>query len=138
MTIYPAEVIVGFRLPPIEISPITRTTLALFAGASGDHNPIHLDLDVARSAGLDDVFAQGMLSMAYLGRLLTSWVRQEAIRSFEVRFEAITPVHATPRLAGRITSVDVVDGERRATITLAVELIDGTVTVTGTAVVAIG
>ena len=41
-----------------------RATLALFAGASGDHNPIHIDLDVARSAGLDDVFAHGMLSMA--------------------------------------------------------------------------
>ena len=53
--------------------------------------------------------------MAYLGRLLTDWVPQERIRSFEVRFAAITPVHAVPRLTGRVTSIDVVDGERRAT-----------------------
>ena len=66
-----AGVIAGTELPPLVVDPISRTTLALFAGASGDHNPIHIDLDVARSAGLDDVFAQGMLSMAYLGRLLT-------------------------------------------------------------------
>ena len=78
------------------VAPISRTTLALYAGASGDHNPIHIDLDVARSAGLDDVFAHGMLSMAYLGRLLTGWVPQERIRSFQVRFAAITPVHGQP------------------------------------------
>ncbi len=65
-------------LPPLIVDQISRTTLALFAGASGDHNPIHIDLDVARSAGLDDVFAQGMLSMAYLGRLLTDWVPRSA------------------------------------------------------------
>ncbi|HEY3709529.1 MAG TPA: MaoC/PaaZ C-terminal domain-containing protein [Amycolatopsis sp.] len=79
---------VGTELPPLKVPPISRTTLALFAGASGDHNPIHLDLDVARSAGLEDVFAHGMLSMAYLGRLLTDWVPQERIRSFAVRFAA--------------------------------------------------
>ncbi len=89
--------------------------------------------------GLDDVFAQGMLSMAYLGRLLTGWAPQEALRSFEVRFVAITPVHGEPRLVGprrrRSTSIE---GERRATIDLTVALADGTPTLTGTAVIAIG
>lgn len=59
---------VGTELPALEIEKITRTTLALFGGASGDHNPMHIDIDVAKSAGLEDVFAHGMLSMAYLGR----------------------------------------------------------------------
>ena len=43
---------------------ITRTTLALYAGASGDHNPMHIDIDFAKKAGFPDVFAQGMLVMA--------------------------------------------------------------------------
>ena len=60
-------------IPPLELPPISRTTLALYAGASGDHNPIHIDLDFARSAGLEDVFVHGMLSMAYLGRMLTKY-----------------------------------------------------------------
>ena len=34
---------VGDTLPPLTLAPINRTTLALFAGASGDHNPIHID-----------------------------------------------------------------------------------------------
>ncbi len=42
--------------------PVDRTTLALFAGASGDHNPIHIDIDFARRAGMPDVFAHGMLA----------------------------------------------------------------------------
>jgi acyl dehydratase len=132
-----ATVEVGTELPPLTLPPVSRTTLALFAGASGDHNPIHLDIDVARSAGLDDVFAQGMLSMAYLGMLLTGWVAQEDIRSFEVRFAAITPVHAVPTCAGRVAAVEVVDGERRATLDLTVTLADGTTTLTGSAVVAV-
>ncbi|MDA8369190.1 MAG: MaoC family dehydratase [Nocardiopsaceae bacterium] len=128
---------VGTELPPLRIPPITRTTLALFAGASGDHNPIHIDIDVARSAGMEDVFAHGMLSMAYLGRLLTEWVPQERIRSYSVRFSAITPVHAEPTCSGRVTSIDSVHGERRATLDLTVELADGTTTLLGEAVIAL-
>jgi acyl dehydratase len=132
-----ATVSVGTELPTLELSPISRTTLALFAGASGDHNPIHLDLDVAQSAGLPDVFAQGMLSMAYLGRLLTDWVPQERIRSFEVRFAAITPVHAQPTCRGTVTAIEAVDGSTLATVDISVVLSDGTLTLSGHAVVEI-
>ncbi len=121
----------GDDLPALSIPPISRTTLALFAGASGDHNPIHIDLDVARSAGLDDVFAHGMLSMAYLGRLLTGWVPQFRIRGFTARFVAITPLHAQPTCHGTVRSVD--DGT--VVLDLAVRLADGTTTVTGCAVI---
>jgi acyl dehydratase len=121
----------GTELPPLAVDPISRATLALFAGASGDHNPLHIDLDVARSAGLDDVFAHGMLSMAYLGRLLTGWVPQQRLRSWRVRFAAITPIHAQPTCTGRVLSVT--DG--LATLELEVTLPDGTVTLTGDAVV---
>ncbi len=83
---------VGDPLPPLLLPPVTRTTLALFAGASGDHNPIHIDIDFARAAGMPDVFAHGMLSMAWLGRLLTTWAPQQALREFDVRFSAMTRV----------------------------------------------
>ena len=128
---------VGTVLPALSAEPISRTTLALFAGASGDGNPIHIDLDVARSAGLDDVFAHGMLSMAYLGRLLTDAFPQQQLRSWKVRFAAITPVHAQPVCTGQITSIDQSAGERLATIDLRVTLADGTQTLVGQAVVAL-
>ena len=131
------SIAVGTELPPLQVGPISRLTLALFAGASGDHNPMHVDLDAAKSVGLSDVFAHGMLSMAYLGRLLTNWVPQERIRSYRVRFAAITPVHGEPSCTGRVTHIEDVDGERRATVELAVTLADGTTTLTGDAVVAV-
>lgn len=131
------DIAIGTELPALRIRAISRTTLALFAGASGDHNPMHIDIDVAKSAGLDDVFCHGMLSMAYLGRLLTDWVAPEDIRSYRVRFASITPLHAKPTCHGKVTSIDDVDGERRATLELAVLLEDGTVTLTGDAVVAL-
>jgi acyl dehydratase len=131
------DIRVGTELPTLEINPISRTTLALFAGASGDHNPMHIDIDVAKSAGLDDVFAHGMLSMAYLGRLLTDWVDPQAIRSYRVRFAAITPLHGKPTATGTVTAIDAVDGERRATLNLTVTLDDGTITLIGDAVVAL-
>jgi acyl dehydratase len=127
----------GSRLDELTVPPISRHTLALFAGASGDHNPIHIDLDVARSAGLDDVFAHGMLSMAYLARLLTDNFPLERLRSYQVRFAAITPVHGRPTCQAVVTGVDDVDGERVATLDLTVTLADGTVTLTGEATVAL-
>lgn len=128
---------VGESVATLQIPPITRTTLALFAGASGDHNSIHIDIDAAKSAGLDDVFAQGMLSMAYLARLLTNNFAQQQIRSYRVRFAAITPILGQPQCHATVTSIGDVDGERRATLDLRVTLPDGTVTLTGDAVIAV-
>jgi acyl dehydratase len=127
----------GAEFEPLVVAPVSRTTLALFAGASGDHNPIHIDLDVARSAGLDDVFAHGMLSMAFLARLITDNVPVERLRSYSVRFLSITPVLAEPTCTGRVAGVEEIDGERCARLELSVTLSDGTQTIVGEAVVAL-
>lgn len=115
----------------LELPKISRTTLALYAGASGDHNPMHIDIDVAKSAGMDDVFAHGMLNMAYLGRLLTANFPQDRIRSFAVRFTSITPLHGRPTATATVTKVE--DGLSHLNLTMALE--DGTVTLAGTAVI---
>ena len=96
------EVQVGDVLPTLDLPPISRTTLALFAGASGDHNPIHIDTDFARKAGMPDVFAHGMLGMAWLGRLLTNWAPQSRLRRFDVRFQGITHLANAISCTGRV------------------------------------
>ncbi|MGW5861609.1 MaoC/PaaZ C-terminal domain-containing protein [Streptomyces sp. NPDC055239] len=131
------QVTVGTELPPLELPEISRTTLALFAGASGDLHPVHIDLDAARDAGFDDVFAHGMLSMAYLGRLLTGWTEQSRIRGYGVRFTAMTPVRSRPTCRGLITAVQETDGEHIATIAVTVTLADGTTTLRGEATIAL-
>jgi acyl dehydratase len=127
------DVEVGHELPPLVLTPVDRTTLALFAGASGDHNPIHVDPEHARRLGYDDVFAHGMLSMAWLGRLLTGWVPPERLLSYGVRFTARTPVHAMPTCTGVVSAVE--DGV--ATIDVRVVIDTGEVTLSGTARVAL-
>ena len=39
---------VGDNLPEITFGPYTRKLLALYGGASGDHNAVHIDTDFAR------------------------------------------------------------------------------------------
>ena len=126
----------GTELPTVEVGPVTRTMLALFAAASGDHNPIHIDTDFAHAAGFEDVFAHGMVSMGYLGRALATWFPQEQIREFGGRFKRRTPVHARPRCHGRVEEILAADGERRARVALWVEIDDKGPTIIGSAVVA--
>ncbi len=131
------SVSVGDALPPLALPPLTRATLALYAGASGDHNPIHIDVDYARAAGMPDVFAHGMLSMAWLGRLLTNWTPQRNLREFSVRFSAMTQVGERIVCTGRVTEKLVKNGERLVRIGLATANEAGEVKVSGDAVVAL-
>ncbi|RZL89441.1 MAG: dehydratase [Variovorax sp.] len=128
---------VGDTLPPLELAPINRTTLALFAGASGDHNQIHIDLDYARKAGMADVFAHGMLSMAYLGRLLTQWVDQRQLRQFGVRFTGITHLGHKITCTGKIVEKFEADGEERAKVEIQTTNQYGETKILGDAVVAL-
>lgn len=125
------DVTVGTDLPTLRVPAISRKTLALFAGASGDHQPSHLDIDAARAKGREDVIAHGMLVMAYLSRVLTDFVAQPRIRSLATRFVAVTPVHAEPVCTGRITAIE--DGV--ASIELAAHLADGKLVARGEATV---
>ena len=93
---------VGDEIPALKIPPVSRHTLALYCGASGDHNPIHVDLDYAKSAGLDDVIAHGMLSAGYLARMLTDWVPQSSIRSINNRFTSMTHIGDSVTCTGRV------------------------------------
>ncbi|MBO9474497.1 MaoC family dehydratase [Shimia sp. R10_1] len=133
MSITPTTAKVGDTLPPLTFGPISRTTLALYAGASGDHNPIHIDLDFARNAGMDDVFAHGMLSMAQLGRLVTNWAGQDRLRGLSSRFTAITPVGATVTCTGTVTNRFEQHGRVLLTLKLAAHIDDGTQTLRGEA-----
>lgn len=127
----------GATLPPLELPPLTRHTLALYCGASGDHNPIHVDIDFAHSAGLRDVIAHGMLSAAWVGRLLTNWVPQAAIRSLDVRFAAMTEPGERITCTGRVTETFTdVDGARCVRLALATANQDGVTKLGGEAVVA--
>lgn len=135
MTITPHTATAGDTLPTVTFGPITRTTLALYAGASGDHNPIHIDLDFAKKAGLQDVFAHGMLSMAQLGRVATNWAGTDRLRGLSSRFTALTPVGATVTCTGRVVERFEKDGAPMLRIALTATIDDGTQTLRGEALI---
>lgn len=131
------QIKVGDCLPPLTLSPINRTTLALFAGASGDHNAIHIDTDYARKAGMPDVFAHGMLSMAYLGRLLTQWVDQRQLREFGVRFLGITHLGHQVTCTGTVVERFETNGEQRIEVQISTCNQYGESKIVGDAVIAL-
>lgn len=131
------QVSVGDTLPELRLEPISRATLAYFAGASGDTNPIHIDIDFARRAGMPDVFVHGMLGMAYLGRLLTQWVPQGALRSFGVRFMAITQLGNQPVLTAKVVEKLEQDGEKLLRLEAQMADQNGEVKILGNALVAV-
>ncbi len=137
MTFDTQKLAVGDAMPVLQLPPISRTTLALFAGASGDHNPIHIDIDFAQKAGMKDVFAHGMLSMAYLARALTEWVPQRRILSYGVRFAAITQLGDRVQCSGKVVEKLTHAGRPCARIELTAAKRSGEVTLAGEALVAL-
>lgn len=130
-----STIVINTVIPALELPPISRTTLALYAGASGDHNPIHIDLDFAKAAGLEDVFAHGMLSMAYLGRMLTNWQPQAKLLSFSSRFLTITQVHEAVICSGKVVNISENGGRQLASCEIYVTKHTGEITVAGEAVI---
>ncbi|MFK0087345.1 MaoC family dehydratase [Pseudomonas sp. NPDC090755] len=128
---------VGDQIPLLTLQPINRTTLALYCGASGDHNPIHIDIDFARKARMPDVFAHGMLSAAYLGRLLTNWVPQAQLRSLSIRFTGITQLGHAPACRAIVSEKFEADGEQRVRLHLQCSNQYGEEKLVGDAVVAL-
>ena len=131
------QVHVGDTLPEHVSGEITRHVLALYCGASGDHNPMHVDIDFAKRFGMPDVFAHGMLSMAFLAQLLTKWVPQDRIRHWGVRFTAITPVHAKVICSGKVVEKFEADGEKRVRLEINAKTDTGLHTLAGDAVIAL-
>jgi len=125
--------IVGERIVHKSFPSITRHRLALYCGASGDHNPIHIDTDFARAAGMADVVAHGMLSMAWVGRLLTNWAPQRELREFSVRFTELTHVGERIVCTGRVAEKLQRNGDRLVRVAVATANEEGEVKVAGDA-----
>lgn len=80
---------VGEGVPALVKEPVSKVQLLKYAGASGDYNLIHTDVETARAVGLGEVIAHGMLSMGFLGQFLTDLAGPANVRRLSVRFAAM-------------------------------------------------
>ncbi|WP_147531642.1 MaoC/PaaZ C-terminal domain-containing protein [Bacillus marasmi] len=100
-------------LQSLEKPAITHSQLVRYAGASGDFNPIHTVVPVAKQAGLGDVISHGMLVMGFAGQALTQWFPRADLRDFKVRFVNMTHPGEKLTVTGQITDEIERDGESR-------------------------
>ena len=95
---------------PTQTYTVTRADLVRYAAASGDHNPIHQDEEVARSVGLPGVIAHGMYTMALAARAVSTWYPDAEVVSFGCKFTnpVVVPADAgvDVEVAGEATEAD--------------------------------
>jgi acyl dehydratase len=101
-----ADVEVGSEIPA-QTYQIDRANLVMYAGASGDFNPIHWRESFAKAVGLPDVIAHGMYTMAQGGRFVTDWAGDPgAVVDYGVRFSSPVVVPdeggATLEISGKV------------------------------------
>jgi acyl dehydratase len=90
----------------LQLDAITAVDLALYAAASGDLNPLHLDADVACAAGFDRPIAHGMRTMACAGRLFTARFGPTSLRALNTRFTGSAQLGDVLMLRATLTETD--------------------------------
>ncbi len=94
-----------------EIAPLSRTVtqeqINAYADASGDHNPIHVDPEFARSVGLPGTIAHGFLDMAILTEAVARWAGgYDPVASLACRFSKPLLPGETVTCTGRVVEID--------------------------------
>ena len=109
---------VGTTIPSHQFD-IDRALLKQYADASGDQNPIHQDEAFAKSVGLADVIAHGMLTMALAGKYISDWAGgPQNVKEFSARFTkpVIVPAGTSVDLTVFATVLEVVGNSVRLEI----------------------
>ena len=127
----------GSELPTLVKRPTTRQ-LVMWAGASGDYNPIHYDQDFAKGRGLPGVIVQGQLVGSFLGQLATDWMGERGtLRKFNCSYKGMNYPGEVITCKGVVTQKYTEADENRVKLRLWAEKADGEKTVTGQAVVSL-
>lgn len=86
---YWSELRVGDDLPPLTKPAVDRVQIVRYAASAGDFNRLHLDEPYSHQLGFPGLFSPGMLPMAFIGQLLTAWLRRGHVRKLSARFVKI-------------------------------------------------
>lgn len=109
MALKASELKVGDTFEERLVEDLKRTQIVMYAGASGDYNPVHTDeVFTTKVAGYPSVFAHGMLTMGMTGKLLTNVVGDGRLAEYGVRFTS--QVFPGDTLDAKATVTAVADG----------------------------
>ena len=122
---------------PVFTHELTRTDLVMYAGASGDFNPMHTDEVKAKEAGLPSVFGHGMFSAGFLATALTNYVGIGNLKRYKVRFAKQTWPGEIFTTQIKVTGKRKEDGDNLVDLECALLNGDGEVKVQGEATAAL-
>ena len=110
--------VTGQELAP-KTYKINRALLKQYADASGDQNPIHQDEAFAKSVGLPDVIAHGMLTMALAGKYLSDLNGSQSVLEFSAKFikPVVVPANKDVELIVSAKVGEIADGIAKIEIT---------------------
>ena len=134
MSVKASDIKVGDSREEVIVDDLTRTQLVMYAGASGDYNPLHTDDKFTKEvAGYPGVFAHGMLTMGMTGRVLTDWVGDGRLTKYGVRFSKQVWPGDTLTATATVDAVREEGGVHYADVSITTVNQDGTTVVSGTA-----
>jgi acyl dehydratase len=96
----------GDEIPKLQVTPDKYLTVR-YAGASGDHNPIHIDEEFARQVGLPGRILHGLWTMAQVARAQTEAAGGPgALKRLEVQFRGMGLPERELTVTGTVRSAD--------------------------------
>jgi len=101
----------GDSLPSV-VKHITQEEINLYAEASGDFNPIHIDVSFAAQTPLGGTIAHGMLILAYVSEMMTAAFGENWLSGgkLSVRFKAPARPKDIVTIFGKIDSIEHKEG----------------------------
>ena len=123
MALKASQLKVGETHEEIVVDDLKRTQIVMYAGASGDYNPIHTDeVFATKVSGYPSVFAHGMLTMGLTGKMLTNYVGDGRLLSFGLRF--VSQVWPGDTLTARATVSGVREQDGKHIVDLALSTVN--------------
>ncbi len=135
MALKASDLSVGDEHQEVVVDNLSRTQIVMYAGASGDYNPLHTDeVFTTEVAKYPSVFAHGMLSMGLTGRMLTNWVGDGRLAKYGVRFVAQVWPGDTLTAKATVEALREENGEQFVDLTLSTVNQEGREVVKGQAI----
>jgi len=134
MALKASQLKVGDTHSEIVVENLSRTQIVMYAGASGDYNPLHSDeVYTTQAAGYPSVFAHGMLTMGLTGKMLTNYVGDGRLTKFGVRFTNQVWPGDTLTSTATVADIREENGQKLVDLTLSTKNQDGKEVVSGSA-----
>jgi acyl dehydratase len=113
---------------------VSATDIQRFTQISGDRNPLHYDLDAAKSSRFGEIVVQGGITSAILNAVVAEKLPGPGTVFLNVNWNFTAPVRPGDTITGHVEVIEVRNDKPVTKLRTTVTRDDGTVALEGTAV----